>query len=228
MTGAQWVSLSALQHLLYCERQAALIHVEQLWREDVNTASGRLLHERVDLPGHDARPGRRVERAVRLGSERLRISGRADLVEYHPDATSPTGWRPFPVEVKRARRKSSEADRVQLCAQALCLEEMHGVEVPEGALYFGAQHRRQAVTFDPALRARTEEAIAQMHGLLAQRRVPLVPRAPKCATCSLEPLCLPHVTAGQRRVSDYLRQLVEQETGDRAGRSGARADPGDP
>lgn len=115
-----WVALSALQHLLYCERQAALIHVERQWREDVNTASGRLLHERVDLPGHDARLGRRVERAVLLGSQRLRVSGRADMVEYQRDAKG-AGWRPFPVEVKRGRRKAGEADRVQLCAQALCL-----------------------------------------------------------------------------------------------------------
>ncbi|WP_163869945.1 CRISPR-associated protein Cas4 [Myxococcus eversor] len=204
-----WVALSALQHLLFCERQAALIHVEQLWREDVNTALGRLLHERVDLPGHDARPGCRVERAVRLGCSRLRVSGRADLVEYHPDPASPMGWRPYPVEVKRGRRKSHDADAVQLCAQALCLEEMHGVEVPEGALFHGAEHRRRAVLFDARLRARTEEAIARMHELLARRCVPVVPRAPKCAACSLEPMCLPQVTAGQRSVSEHLRRMVE-------------------
>ncbi|AGC48885.1 CRISPR-associated Cas4 family protein [Myxococcus stipitatus DSM 14675] len=204
-----WVALSALQHLLFCERQAALIHVERLWVEDVNTAQGRLLHERVDLPGHDARPGRRVERAVRLGCQRLRLTGRADLVEYHPDGTSPTGWRPFPVEVKRARRKSEEADRVQLCAQALCLEEMHGVDVPEGALFHGAEHRRQAVRFDARLRTLTEDAVARMHELLARCQVPAVPRAPKCEKCSLESMCLPQVTAGQRRASDHLRRMVE-------------------
>ncbi|WP_338873522.1 CRISPR-associated protein Cas4 [Myxococcus stipitatus] len=204
-----WVALSALQHLLFCERQAALIHVERLWLEDVNTATGRLLHERVDLPGHDARPGRRVERAVRLGCQRLRLTGRANLVEYHPDSTSPTGWRPFPVEVKRGRRKSEDADRVQLCAQALCLEEMHGVEVPEGALFHGAQHRRQAVRFDAGLRARTEAAVARMHELLERGHVPVVPRAPKCEKCSLESLCLPQVTAGQRRASDHLKRMME-------------------
>ncbi|WP_426744430.1 CRISPR-associated protein Cas4 [Myxococcus faecalis] len=211
MTSARetWVALSALQHLLFCERQAALIHVEQLWREDVRTATGRLLHERVDLPGHDARPGRRVERAVRLGCERLRLVGRADLVEYHPEASSPTGWRPYPVEVKRAKRKSLEADCVQLCAQALCLEEMHGVPVPEGALFHGAQHRRQVIVLDARLRARTEEAVARMHELLARGSVPVVARAPKCESCSLEPLCLPHVTAGQRRASEHLRRMVE-------------------
>lgn len=207
-----WVALSALQHLLFCERQAALIHVERLWREDVSTASGRLLHERVDLPGHDARRGRRVERALLLGSTRLRVTGRADMVEYLPDTASPSGWRPYPVEVKRGRRKVLEADAVQLCAQALCLEEMHGVEVPEGALYYGAQHRRHVVVFDVALRHRTEGAIARMHELLRMQLVPAVPRAAKCDGCSLAPLCLPHVTAGQRRVEDYLKQLVEGGT----------------
>ncbi|XXF79372.1 CRISPR-associated protein Cas4 [Myxococcaceae bacterium GXIMD 01537] len=207
--GDTWVALSALQHLLFCERQAALIHVERAWREDVSTASGRLLHERVDLPGHDARRGRRVERAVLLGSARLRVAGRADLVEYQPDPDCPSGWRPFPVEVKHARRKPLEADRVQLCAQALCLEEMHGVDVPEGALYSGKQHRRHPVSFDAALRRATEDAIARMHELLRGRLVPIVARAPKCDGCSLEPLCLPHVTAGQRPVRDYLHARVE-------------------
>lgn len=212
-----WVALSALQHLLFCERQAALIHVERLWREDVNTASGRVLHERVDLPGHDARPGRRVERAVLLGSERLRVSGRADMVEYHRDASAPGGWRPYPVEVKRGRRKAVEADAVQLCAQALCLEEMHGVEVPEGALFYGAQHRRQAVVFDATLRRRTEAAIERMHELLRRKVVPVVARAPRCEGCSLEPLCLPHVTAGQRSARAYLAGLMQhglEEGGD--------------
>ncbi|WP_237078963.1 CRISPR-associated protein Cas4 [Myxococcus xanthus] len=171
-----WVALSALQHLLYCERQAALIHVERQWREDVNTASGRLLHERVDLPGHDARAGRRVERAVLLGSQRLRVSGRADMVEYQPDATG-AGWRPYPVEVKRGRRKALEADRVQLCAQALCLEEMHGVDVPEGALFYGTEHKREVVRFDARLRQRTEDAIARMHEVLRRQEVPVVARA---------------------------------------------------
>ncbi len=206
-----WVALSALQHLLYCERQAALIHVERQWREDVNTASGRLLHERVDLPGHDARPGRRVERAVLLGSQRLRVSGRADLVEYQRDATLPSGWRPYPVEVKRGRHKALDADAVQLCAQALCLEEMHGVEVPEGALFHGTQHRRESVRFDAGLRQRTEDAIARMHSLLQRQEVPAVPRAPRCDKCPLEPLCLPHVTAGQRRVHEHLSRWMDEE-----------------
>ncbi|NOJ77472.1 CRISPR-associated protein Cas4 [Myxococcus xanthus] len=204
-----WVALSALQHLLYCERQAALIHVERQWREDVNTASGRLLHERVDLPGHDARAGRRVERAVLLGSQRLRVSGRADMVEYQRDATG-AGWRPYPVEVKRGRRKAGEADRVQLCAQALCLEEMHGVDVPEGALFYGTEHKREAVRFDARLRQRTEDAIARMHEVLRRQSVPVVARAPRCDGCSLEPLCLPGVTAGQRSAHDFLMRWMDE------------------
>ncbi|AEI64173.1 CRISPR-associated protein Cas4 [Corallococcus macrosporus] len=181
------------------------------WREDVNTASGRLLHERVDLPGHDARAGRRVERAVLLGSHRLRISGRADMVEYQRDAAVDSGWRPFPVEVKRGRHKALEADRVQLCAQALCLEEMHGVAVPEGALFYGTQHRREQVCFDARLRQRTEDAVARMHALLRLQEVPAVARAPRCDGCSLEPLCLPQVTAGQRSARDYLARWMDEE-----------------
>ncbi|MBU8900237.1 CRISPR-associated protein Cas4 [Corallococcus sp. M34] len=207
-----WVTLSALQHLLFCERQAALIHVERIWLEDLLTASGRLLHERVDLPGHDARRTSRVERAVLLGSDRLRVAGRADLVEYLRDATTPSGWRPYPVEVKHRRRKLLDADRVQLCAQALCLEEMHGVEVPEGAIFSGVEHRRHVVLFDAALRRLTEDSIERMHILLRTQSVPTAARAPKCDGCSLEPRCLPQVTAGQKRVRDYLRQRVTAES----------------
>lgn len=203
-----WVSLSALQHLLFCERQATLIHVERQWRDDLATTAGRLLHERVDAPGRDHRPGVRVERALHLTSERLRLNGRADLVEYHP-APAGGGDVPFPVEVKRGSSQARLADRVQLCAQALCLEEMHGVPVPAGALFSGARHRRVLVTFDAALRRTTEEAVQRMHHLLRARHVPRVSRQPKCERCSLEPVCLPAVTGNPGRAAAHLRALLE-------------------
>ena len=131
------VALSGLQHVVYCERQAGLIHVERIWLEDAATAAGRVLHERADDPGRDRRAGVRIERAVSLTSARLGVTGRADTVEYHEDSKIPGGWKPYPVEYKRGRMKKLEADHVQLCAQAICLEEMHGVEVPEGALFYG-------------------------------------------------------------------------------------------
>ena len=202
------VALSGLQHLVFCERQAALIHVERIWQEDVSTAEGRILHERVDLPGAENRRGVRVVRAVTLRSDRLGISGRADTVEYHADASVPAGARPYPVEYKRGRAKHQLADQVQLCAQAMCLEEMHGVSVPEGALYYGQTHRRVVVGFDAALRARTEEAARRLRELVRTGVVPPAEPAPKCRTCSLEPLCMPDATSAKGRAHAYLERLA--------------------
>ena len=135
------IPLSALQHYLYCPRQCALIHVEQQWEENRQTAEGRLLHQRADQPQTELRHGIRTATAMPLASRALGISGIADVVEFHSE-------QPFPVEYKRGRPKAHRADEVQLCAQALCLEEMLGRTVPEGALFYGQTHRRKAVTLD--------------------------------------------------------------------------------
>ena len=140
--------LSGLQHLAFCPRQWALIHLEQAWRENRLTAEGRLLHERADLQGQSVRHDLRTVRGLWLESRRLRLTGRADVVEFRPD--------PFPVEYKRGKRKPTDCDLVQLCAQALCLEEMLGRVVPCGAIFYGAPRRRLEVEFTPELRARTE------------------------------------------------------------------------
>lgn len=145
------ISLSALQHHLFCPRQCALIHVERLWAEDVATAEGRLLHERADAGGGENRPGVRVARGLALRSFALRVSGKADVVEFH-QAGPQASTRPFPVEYKRGKPKAHRADEVQLCAQAICLEEMFGTSVPEGALFYGVTRRRLAVSFDDDLR----------------------------------------------------------------------------
>lgn len=200
-----------MQHVIYCDRQAALIHVERVWVEDAATAAGRQLHERAHLPGADNRRGVRVERDVPLVSERLGLIGRADTVEYHPDPAVPRGVRPFPVEFKRGSIKKLLADRVQLCAQAMCLEEMHGIAIPGGALYYGASHRRVAVTFDEPLRRATEAAAARFHELVARREVPRRGREPRCRTCSLEPVCMPDVTADGGRAGRHLAALLRAE-----------------
>ena len=155
--------LSALQHLLFCERQCALIHVEQQWEENRYTAEGRILHERVDDSRPESRGDVRVEFGVALRSMRLGLVGKADVVEFHrPTATShkrlsPQGWVPFPVEYKRGRPKKKDWDKVQLCAQALCLEEMLDCAVSSGALFYGKTRRRVDVVFDGELRRKTED-----------------------------------------------------------------------
>jgi CRISPR-associated exonuclease Cas4 len=150
------IPLSALQHYLFCPRQCALIHVEQMWAEDAATAEGRLLHEKVDAGGGETRPGVRIARSLAIRSLALGVVGKADVVEFHGRA-----GRPFPVEYKRGRPKSHRADEVQLCAQAICLEEMFGSAVETGALFYGETRRRSAVTFDADLReitARTDHS----------------------------------------------------------------------
>jgi CRISPR-associated exonuclease Cas4 len=207
------VPISGLQHLVYCERQAALIHVERLWEEDAATVAGKLFHERVDRVGNDRRGEMRVVRALPLRSERLGLVGQADAVEYHPDAAVPGGWRPFPVEYKRGRVKSERADRVQLCAQALCLEEMHGVAVLEGALFYGASHRRVAVVFDAALRGTTEAAARRLAMLIQERRVPRAVFDARCPPCSLKPRCLPESVSQPGRAARHLARMLEPEEG---------------
>ncbi len=193
--------LSGLQHLIYCERQFALIHVEQLWTENELTISGRQLHERADLPGETRRADVRVVRALPLRSLRLQLAGKADVVEFHREVVSNGAvlWRPFPVEYKRGRPKTGGADEVQLCAQANCLEEMLDLEVPRGALFYGTTRRRKPVEFTAALRARVAEAARRCHQLFDARQTPRVARHKGCDRCSLLDLCLPGATGSPTR-----------------------------
>lgn len=184
------IPLSALQHYLFCPRQCALIHVEQLWREDAATAEGRLLHERSDAGGRESRPGLRIARGIALRSFGLGVAGRADVVEFHGARRGETG-RPVPVEYKRGKPKAHRADEVQLCAQAICLEEMFGTEVPEGSLFYGQTRRRHAVAFDIDLRALTARVATETRAVIAEGRTPAPVKMPGCRGCSLEPLCRP-------------------------------------
>ncbi|MCB1237254.1 MAG: CRISPR-associated protein Cas4 [Verrucomicrobiae bacterium] len=183
--------MSALQHLLFCERQCALIHSERLWAENRLTAEGRVLHDKAHDGPDETRDGIRIVRGLHLHSATLGIHGVADVVEFHrptePGATS----LPVPVEYKRGRPKRDDCDRVQLCAQALCLEEMLGVEISRGHLFYGRNRRRQTVEFDAGLRDTTLAAIRRLHELLESGETPPAAREPKCDACSLLDLCLP-------------------------------------
>lgn len=203
---ASLAPLSALQHLVFCARQCALIHLEGIWTENVLTAEGRLLHAKADEGVGETRPGIRIARAVPLVSRRLRLVGKADVVEFHGRKRIPV-----PVEYKRGRPKPHEADRVQLCAQALCLEEMLGVDVPEGALFYGEPRRRSAVAFDAALRALTRDTAEALHALLASGRTPAPVPGRHCRSCSLESICLPEATAGRSAAAWLARRLAASE-----------------
>lgn len=203
--------LSGLQHLQFCARQFALIHVEQLWEENRLTAEGRLMHERADSEQDEWCDGIRICRGMRIRSLRLGLAGRTDVVEFHPTGRGP--MQPRPVEYKRGRPKPGPEDRVQLCAQALCLEEMLGQPVPEGDLYYGTQRRRQVIAIDAQLRAETEALAARMHGLYRDRMTPKAAYAPKCDNCSLLALCMPRSVCGKsarRYLNDQLRGIEEE------------------
>jgi CRISPR-associated exonuclease Cas4 len=178
------VPVSALQHYLFCPRQCALIHVEQLWAEDGATAEGRLLHERVDGGRPDRRQGVRTVRSLTLRSFALGLTGKADAVEFH-------GKTPYPVEYKRGRPKAHRADEVQLCAQALCLEEMFGTPVLEGALFYAQTKKRKRVPFDAELRALTTVVAADTRTMVAEARTPPPRAMPACRSCSLAEQCRP-------------------------------------
>jgi CRISPR-associated exonuclease Cas4 len=209
--------LSALQHLLFCERQAALIHIERVWAENPLTVEGKHLHERVDSGQAESRGDLRVARGLPLRSFRLGLSGKADAVELQrlppgeAGATLPGvagAWRPFPVEYKRGRPKRHRADEVQLCAQALCLEEMLAVAIPEGALFYGEKRRRKVVAFDRQLRELTETTISQVHALLEGRATPPAVYGKKCEQCSLRGACLPQSCTAGRSVRKYLAGML--------------------
>lgn len=180
------IPLSALQHHLFCPRQCALIHVEGLWAEDAATAEGRLLHEKVDAGRPETRPGLRVARGIALRSIALGVIGKADAVEFRGQPQ-----QPFPVEYKRGKPKAHRADEVQLCAQAICLEEMFGVPVLEGALYYGTTHRRVVIRFDGELRALTARVAQEARGNIAAFHTPRPVPGPACRQCSLQDLCQP-------------------------------------
>lgn len=201
--------LSGLQHLLFCERQCALIHIEQAWVENLFTAEGRIMHERVHEADSESRRNIRVEYSMPLRSLRLGLIAKADVVEFHRNQDK-TGdkWRPFPVEYKRGRPKKDNVDKVQLCAQGLCLEEMLGVDVPSGALFYGKTRHRQDVDFDANLRSETEETAKRFHALVESSKTPKPVYGKKCANCSMKHLCLPKTVEKSEPIDSYLRNML--------------------
>lgn len=199
------VMLSALNHYLYCPRRCALIHIEQVWSENIFTAEGRIMHDKADSNKHELRGNVRIDYSVPLRSLRLGLIGKADVVEFHKQGDT---WMPFPVEYKRGKPKMDDCDKVQLCAQAICLEEMLNVEIEEGALFYGQTRRRENVTFDKVLRVETEEAAKKIHELIASGITPKAEYSAKCKKCSLVELCLPKVS---NKAGNYLLKVMEDD-----------------
>jgi len=200
------IQLSALQHLVFCERQCALIHIEQLWTENLFTAEGRIMHNKVDTANCESRGNVRIEYSVPIRSLRLGLIGKADVVEFHRKDDGM--WMPFPVEYKRGKPKIDDCDKVQLCAQAICLEEMLNVEIKAGAIFYGRTRRREDVVFDEKLRLETEDAAKKVHALIESGMTPKADYSKKCKKCSLYEQCMPKISS---KVSNYLMKAVEAE-----------------
>ncbi|MBV8232192.1 MAG: CRISPR-associated protein Cas4 [Planctomycetaceae bacterium] len=219
--GDDLAPLSALNALLYCDRRAALRHLDGLYVHNEHTRLGEIGHARADKAGFERRPGVRTERGLWIVSHRLRLYGRADLVEFHRRAEDrgKRGRRievPYPVDYKRGRSRRWDNDDVQLCAQALCLEEMLGVAVSEGAVYHAQSRKRRTVVFTDILRAQTEAAIARLHALLASGEAPPAVLKPQCRGCSLRGHCLPEAFAHPRRVKTLAHALFSARFSDPA------------
>ena len=211
-----YLMLSGIQHFAFCKRQWALIHIEQQWADNVLTFEGQLLHERADDPLiKESRGDKIVSRAVPLVSHRLRIYGVADVVEFHRCVEGEGGislplrkgrWRPYPVEYKRGKPKPGTYDELQLCVQALCLEEMFETFIPEGALFYGEIEHRVRVEFHDRLRDQAALLLNEMHELFRDGSRPEALLAPKCSRCSLNEICQPKLSG--KRASEYMRRYM--------------------
>lgn len=211
-----YLILSGLQHFAFCPRQWALIHMENLWAENLRTTEGHLMHERAHNASLRERRGDVIiVRGVSFSSAALGVSGQCDVLEYHAD---PDGiplpdtdgtWRPYPVEYKRGSPKDHSADRLQLCGQAMCLEEMLCCDIPEGALFYGETRRREIVLFTDELRQEVGDDLAEMHRLFRKGHTPRVKPSKACNACSLKELCLPKLMRA-KSVASYLAQAMEE------------------
>lgn len=205
----EFLPISALQHFVFCPRQCALIYIEQVWEENLLTAEGRILHEKTHEERVEMRDGIRIERGIFLRSEKLGLIGRADVVEFHRLAQG-LGWRVFPVEYKHGRTKGNNCDKVQLCAQALCLEEMLKVNIPAGALFYGKTRHRIGVEFTQELRGETLDAAARLRKFIYAGFTPAPVYGKRCESCSLKSVCLPKIIQNAASVEQYIRQAVNE------------------
>ena len=216
----EMLMLSGIQHFVYCPRQWALIHIEQVWADNRYTTEGKLLHKNVDDPFYRQKNGDFVSlHSVPISSKTLGLYGFSDVIELHPSDTSDNSiihpsyqgyWKPFPVEYKRGRPKPDERDAVQLMSQAICLEEQYGIIIECGFLFYGETRHRETITFDESLRLKTQKYANEMHIVYNQGILPQVDKNRKCSNCSLADICLP--TKNKLKVSNYLKNYLYEET----------------
>lgn len=217
------LQLSGIQHIAFCERQWALIHIEQVWAENVRTLEGQYLHERTDDPFEDeTRKDIRTVRAMPIVSYKLGLRGVADVVEFQRTEDMLEGiavqldnrkgwWRPYPVEYKRGRPKKDDRDAVQLCAQGIALEEMLKIRIECGFLYYGQTKHRERIVFNDVLRTRVEDLATKMQKLFSEGKTPKAQKGKHCSLCSLAEYCQPNLTLRHRSVEEYLKRVLDGE-----------------
>lgn len=212
-----YLLLSGVQHYAFCPRQWALIHIEEQWNENYLTAGGRIMHNKAHKGDATEKRGDLIIfRSLKVRSVELGISGECDIVEFHKSkaGVSLNGydglWVPYPVEYKRGKTKLDDCDRLQLCAQAVCLEEMLCIEIGNGALFYGEPRRREEVTFDPELRAKLKAVVIMMHELFSRKYTPKAAKKRCCQSCSIKDLCLPELgKTDKTSVIKYLERHLE-------------------
>lgn len=212
-----YLMLSGIQHFAFCRRQWAMIHIEQQWAENYRTTAGELMHKKAhDDASFEKRGDLLIIRGMRISSRNLGLSGQCDVVEFHQDENGVSlfgydgKWKPIPVEYKRGTPKENNADELQLCAQAMCLEEMLQVYVQDGYLYYGENRRRSHVDFTDSLREEVRNAAKEMHELFQRGYTPNVKPSKKCKACSLENLCLPKLQKTVK-VRDYIEKGIKAD-----------------
>lgn len=212
-----WLQLSGIQHFTFCRRQWALIHIEQIWEENLRTVEGQLLHGKAhDATENESRGDTYIMRDISVQSRTLGVSGKCDVVEFHRGEKGiplkgKTGvWQPYPVEYKRGSPKNIDADRLQLCGQAMCLEEMLSCDIPCGALFYGETRRRETVEFTDELRNTVKAYLAEMHDHFRRGYTPRVKTSKSCNACSISDHCLPRLMK-QQTVREYVNEAITEE-----------------
>jgi CRISPR-associated exonuclease Cas4 len=201
-----YIQLASIQHYVFCPRQCALIHVDGLWNENVFTTRGKIMHEKVDSEENEIRGAKHIVRSLNIYSSRLGLSGKCDVVEF-VDITSKSGSA-YPVEYKSGKPKKNISDLAQLCAQALCLEEMLNIQVNEGAIFYGKPRRRLIVDLDRELREETENIIIAVHNIITNRIIPEAKYEKKCDACSLNEFCMPGLS--DQSIKKYIKRMYNQ------------------
>ncbi len=210
-----YLMLSGIQHFAFCRRQWAMIHIEQQWAENYQTTAGELMHKKAhDEGSFEKRGDLLIVRGLRISSHELGLSGQCDVVEFHQDQHGielfgyDRTWNPIPVEYKHGSPKENNSDELQLCAQAICLEEMFQVRIPDGYLYYGENRRRSHVEFTDELRDDVQKAAKEMHALFQRGYTPNVKPTKQCKACSLESLCIPKLQK-TIKVRKYIEQNIK-------------------